>query len=374
VGIVLAAYLAPLIAFLLIGGVWADRLPRQRVMFSADVVRAALQALLALLIFTDEIQIWQLVVIQACYGSAQAFFLPAYTGLVPRTVPPGELQEAQALSSLTLNLAELLGPAIATALVLGVGAGWAFLLDAVTFVVSALLLSRVRAAGTAPAPSERRTVLAELGEGFREVSSRPWLWVTVAVFALAVPLGYAPLFVLGPTIAKETDFDRHRGRDRPDPARYADAPRAGAPPPGVAKSVTGNTPYVMRQAWLPAAPEGAGQARAIVRDAARELGLDGETTWELALAATEAFANAVEHGAPCDPRGILMTMEVEDGRLGVEICDCGCFPATPQTAKRRDEGGRGMPIIAAIMDHLEVVPGSGTTRVRFQKQLAAGVR
>jgi MFS family permease len=204
VGIVLAANLAPLIAFLLIGGVWADRLPRQRVMVSADVVRAALQALLALLIFTDEIQIWQLVVIQACYGSAQAFFQPAYTGIVPRTVPPGEVQEAQALSSLTLNLAELLGPAIATALVLGVGAGWVFLLDAVTFVVSALLLSRVRAAGTAPAPGERRTVLAELGEGFREVSSRPWLWVTVVVFALAVPLGYAPLFVLGPTIAKET--------------------------------------------------------------------------------------------------------------------------------------------------------------------------
>ena len=47
-------------------------------------------------------------------------------------------------------------------------------------------------------------MLAELSEGFREVSSRPWLWVTVVVFSLAVPLGYAPLFVLGPTIAKET--------------------------------------------------------------------------------------------------------------------------------------------------------------------------
>ncbi len=204
VGIVFAAYLTPLIGFLLIGGVWADRLPRQRVMVTADVVRAALQGLLALLIFTDEIQLWQLVLIQACFGSAQAFFQPAYTGIVPRTVPPGEVQEAQALSSLTLNLAELTGPAIATALVLGVGAGWAFLLDGATFVVSALLLSRVRAPDTAPAPSERRTVLAELGEGFREVISRPWLWVTVVVFALAVPLGYAPLFVLGPTIARET--------------------------------------------------------------------------------------------------------------------------------------------------------------------------
>src|SRR6185312_10104235 len=98
----------------------------------------------------------------------------------------------QALSSLTLNLAELCGPAIATALVLGPGAGWAFLLDAFTFAVSAGFLLRVRTAGTAPAPDERQTVLAELGEGFREVSTRPWLWVTVVVFSLAVPLGYAP--------------------------------------------------------------------------------------------------------------------------------------------------------------------------------------
>jgi MFS family permease len=204
VGIVLAAYLAPLIGFLLVGGVWADRLPRERVMITADVARATLHTLLAILIFSGVVEIWQIVVIEACYGTAQAFFQPAYTGLVPRTVPPGEVQPAQALSSLTLNLAELTGPAIATALVLGVGAGWAFLLDAATFAVSAACLTRVRTAGTAPAASQRQTVLAELGEGFREVSSRPWLWVTVVVFSAAVPLGYAPLFVLGPTIAKET--------------------------------------------------------------------------------------------------------------------------------------------------------------------------
>jgi MFS family permease len=204
VGIVLAAYLLPLIAFLLIGGVWADRLPRERVMIAADVARAGLHTLLAVLIFTGAVEIWQIVVIEACYGTAQAFFQPAYTGIVPRTVPPGEVQQAQALSSLTLNLAELTGPAIATALVLGAGAGWAFLLDAGTFAVSAALLLRVRTAGTAPAAEERGTVLGELKEGFREVSSRPWLWVTVVVFSLAVPVGYAPLFVLGPTIAEET--------------------------------------------------------------------------------------------------------------------------------------------------------------------------
>jgi MFS family permease len=204
VGIVLGAQMLPLVSFLLIGGVWADRLPRARLMLGTDVARAALHSLLALLIFTDSVEIWHLVVIEALFGIAEAFSIPAYNGLVPRTVPADEVQDAQALSGFTFNLAELTGPAIATALVLGLGAGWAFLLDAATFAVSALFLTRVRTTGAPPAPSERRTVLAELAEGYREVRSRAWLWVTVAVFALAVPLGYAPLYVLGPTIAEET--------------------------------------------------------------------------------------------------------------------------------------------------------------------------
>jgi len=204
VGIVLFAGLLPMLAFLLIGGVWADRLPRARLILTANVVQAALHALLALLIFTDTVEIWHMVVIEACFGTATAFAIPAYFGLVPQTIPDEELQEAQALSSFSFNLAELTGPAIATVLVLGVGAGWAFLLDAATFVVSALLLARVRTSDAPPAPSERRTLLTELGEGFREVRSRSWMWVTVAVFALAVPLGYAPIFVLGPTVAEQT--------------------------------------------------------------------------------------------------------------------------------------------------------------------------
>jgi MFS family permease len=146
VGIVLAAQMVPFVAFLLIGGVWADRLPRARLMITTDVVRMALHTLLAVLIFADQVEIWHLVVIEALFGTADAFFRPAHTGLVPRTVPEHEIQEAQALSNLTLNLGELLGPALATALVLGVGAGWAFLLDAATFAVSAWFLTRVRTA------------------------------------------------------------------------------------------------------------------------------------------------------------------------------------------------------------------------------------
>jgi serine/threonine-protein kinase RsbW len=127
----------------------------------------------------------------------------------------------------------------------------------------------------------------------------------------------------------------------------------------------------VRQAWLPATPEGAPRARAIVRDAAAELRLDNETTWELMLATTEAFANAVEHGSPCDPSGVELRMEIHEGGLTVEVLDCGgCFHEDPRTSKPEGHGGRGLRIMAAVTDHFEVVPDERTTRVRFEKRLA----
>ena len=126
------------------------------------------------------------------------------------------------------------------------------------------------------------------------------------------------------------------------------------------------------ESWLPSAPASATEARALVRDAADELRLDGSTTWELMLATTEAVANAVEHGRPCTPRGIFIRVEALNGTFEVEVRDCGgCFPATSRTTKLDQQGGRGMPIIAAIMDNLEVLPTTGLTRVRFGKRLVA---
>jgi len=124
------------------------------------------------------------------------------------------------------------------------------------------------------------------------------------------------------------------------------------------------------EAWLPPAPESARRARAIIRDVAAELRLDGPTTFDLMLATTEAFANAIEHGEPCDPRGIRLRVESHYGGLGVEVRDCGDRTDEPRTRKLSGEGGRGMPLIAALMDDLQVSPEGDATRVRFGKQLA----
>jgi MFS family permease len=201
-GLVLGAQSLPLVALLLFGGVWADRLARHRIMISTDLARAALHAALAALIFSGAVRIWQLVVIEAAFGAAQAFFEPAYSGLVPQTVPEELIQDARALTEFMADLAFLVGPALATALVLGVGAGEAFAFDAATFVLSALLLTRVRPRprGDARPPAP---VIHELRAGWREVRSRTWVWVTIAAFCGAVLCVYSQWYALAPVIARD---------------------------------------------------------------------------------------------------------------------------------------------------------------------------
>jgi predicted MFS family arabinose efflux permease len=202
VGIVLACHLVPLVGFLLIGGVWADRLPRHLVVVTTDLIRFALHALLAALIFTGAVEIWHIAVIEAAFGTAEAFYRPAYTGLVPQTVPEDQIQPAKAAFGTLETVAEFLGPALATALVLGVGPGFAFAIDAATFLCSAALLVRLRPRPRGD-PVERTTLLTELREGWTEVRSRSWVWVIIAAFSLAILTSFGPWMTLGPTVSIE---------------------------------------------------------------------------------------------------------------------------------------------------------------------------
>jgi predicted MFS family arabinose efflux permease len=214
-GLVLAAHALSMVSFLLIGGVWADRLPRHRVMILTDLVRFTLHGLLAALIFTGSVRIWQVIVIEVLFGGAEAFFRPASNGLLPQTVPEGDIQPATAVTAMSNNVAEFAGPALATALVLGAGAGWAFALDAATFLASAAFLLRVRprrrdsamVAGKVGANAEiqpaREGVWEGIRAGAREVRSRAWVWATLASFSVGLFFGLAPWLVLGPLVARQ---------------------------------------------------------------------------------------------------------------------------------------------------------------------------
>jgi anti-sigma regulatory factor (Ser/Thr protein kinase) len=127
---------------------------------------------------------------------------------------------------------------------------------------------------------------------------------------------------------------------------------------------------MMRESWLPAVPESATRARAIVRDAAVEHGLDGDGAWSLMLATSEAVSNAIIHGTACSggEKGILLRLLPWDDGLCVEVCDCGRFETAPLPPGPEAPHGRGIPIIAAVVDHFEVVPDAPLTRVRFSKR------
>jgi MFS family permease len=200
-GLVIAAQTTPLILLVLFGGVWADRLPRQRVMLASDCVRAVAQATSAALLLTGSAHIWQLMVLQALYGGAEAFFGPASTAVVAQTVGEEELQPANAMLGLADNAASIAGPALAGVIVATASPGWGLAFDAATFLASGAFLLALR---IAPAKIEpRRSTLTELREGWRAFSSRRWMWASVLFFTLYIALVYDPWQVLGPAVARE---------------------------------------------------------------------------------------------------------------------------------------------------------------------------
>jgi MFS family permease len=111
-GLVLAARSIPQVLFLLVGGIWADRLPRNRVMVISNVASGISQGAIAVLLLSGQAQVWQLMALAAVNGLSSAFFFPAAVGIVPQTVPQRMLQSANSLLSLGSNASWIGGAAL----------------------------------------------------------------------------------------------------------------------------------------------------------------------------------------------------------------------------------------------------------------------
>jgi predicted MFS family arabinose efflux permease len=200
-GLVLASTWIPQVVLMLIGGVFADRLRRDLLLVGTDLVMTATQAAVAALLLTGRAEIWHLAALQAVRGSANAFFWPASAGIVPETVSPPRLQQANALLGLSTAGVTVLGGAVGGALVAGLGPGLAFAIDSATYLGSAAFLLRIRLPKSAVAAS--RGLIGELREGWTEFWSRTWLWSIVIGAALGNMAMQAGQTVLGPVVAKE---------------------------------------------------------------------------------------------------------------------------------------------------------------------------
>jgi len=204
-GLVLAAQSIPLVGLALVGGVWADRLPRAAIMVTSDLIRAFAQITGATLLLTGAAQIWQLALLAALHGAAEAFFRPAAGAILPQIVPAPRLQQANALMGMSDNFGWMVGPAMAGVLVGVIGPGGAIAVDGATFLVSAAFLTTLHVPAVLR-PGAAQGFLTELRGGWQEVRSRTWLWVMLLRACLVLFIVIAPFQVLGPLGLREHGY------------------------------------------------------------------------------------------------------------------------------------------------------------------------
>lgn len=201
-GLALAASALPLLLLLLVGGALADRWPRDRVLVIGDAVCGLAQAGTATLTLTGQLHLAPLLVLQAIAGAAMAFLHPAATAVVPMTVPAAHRQSGNALLGLTRQGALLLGAPLGGLLAATVGPGWTLAVDALTWLASAALWTRLRLGPVARGGGER--FLRQVRDGWQVFRARRWLWAIVLQFAVLVGTAEAAFVVLAPVVAQDS--------------------------------------------------------------------------------------------------------------------------------------------------------------------------
>ena len=203
------AQFLPFVVLAIPAGVWADRWERKRILVTSDTVRLVTQTLAAVLLLSGNAEVWHLAVLAGVFGAADAFFAPAFSGLLPTTVEPGNLQPANALRGLTFSLANVAGPVLAGVLIgFAGGPGSALVFDAATFLVSVLLLIPLRPRVVADVVAEDEqgappSFGSSLREGWREVRSRSWVIGYLGGFSVYHAMVLPAIFVVGPVLMAE---------------------------------------------------------------------------------------------------------------------------------------------------------------------------
>ncbi|MFF2327725.1 MULTISPECIES: MFS transporter [unclassified Streptomyces] len=179
--LVLGCAMVPKLLLLPLGGVVGDRFNARTVALTTDLVRCATQLFVGAELLGDSPALWEIALAEAIGGAAGAFAMPTMSPLVRGTVTESGLLRANSLMAVVRSATRLGGPALAGALILTAGPGWAFVLDGATFAVSAALLSALHVRHV---PIPRRSVLTDLKEGWTEVRSRDWYWTSLVAHAV----------------------------------------------------------------------------------------------------------------------------------------------------------------------------------------------
>ncbi|MFE6886772.1 MFS transporter [Streptomyces sp. NPDC057694] len=200
VGYALAAWMAPIVLLVLVGGVLADRFSPQTTMVAADVLRMFAMLLMAALLAFGDPRLWQIMALMALSGAATALFQPGLAGLVPQVAQ--DIQRANALLRVSEAMSALLGPGLAGLLVAYWDVAGSYTVIALAYAVSALGLLPLRRLASAR-DEETAPIWHRLAVGWREFRSRDWLWSVILIWSVFGLFVFGPALPLGAALITE---------------------------------------------------------------------------------------------------------------------------------------------------------------------------
>jgi len=201
--IVLACESIPMVAFMLLGGVVADRFPRAAVLRVGLGLSFAAFVLLGAMILIGWTPLLALGAASALSGTGIALIYPALTGLIPEILPPAQLQEGNGILGIARNAASIVGLVASGAMVALVGGAWALIVGGSLFAVAGILTLWLPQGRRQPGGLSARGVLGDLRDGWREFVAHEWLWVVVAQWSFLVLFFSAATGVVGPVLAND---------------------------------------------------------------------------------------------------------------------------------------------------------------------------
>ena len=191
----------PILLFMLIGGVIADRADRRRLLTWSQYVQAFSAFSLAALVFWDAVTIWHVLTLSFISGLGQAFGGPAYQSLLPSLVPRRDLPNAIALNSSQFNLSRILGPMGGTAILVSAGMAACFFLNGLSFFLVVVALVMIKAPPPLPQTGPRRDIMTDLRQGLSYVRGQRLMLTLMALVVVSMALAM-PIVTFLPTFAK----------------------------------------------------------------------------------------------------------------------------------------------------------------------------
>ncbi len=193
------ARILPVIIFSFLGGPLADTLNRRRILFVTQTAMALVALVLALLTFTEHITIWSIYLLTAIQATAVAFDGPARQAMIPNIVPPKDLPSAFSMSSIAQNAGSIIGPALTGIVIVGLGQGYTYFFNAVSFLAVIIALVLI---GPVMQDSKKSGIhLSAAMDGIRFIISKPIILSTMLMDFIAT--FFASANTMMPIVAKD---------------------------------------------------------------------------------------------------------------------------------------------------------------------------